>query len=299
MTHTPLPKTSGPAQSALEAAGITHLEQLAEHSEAEIAKLHGMGPKALRILKETLAEHGLRFKEGVQSELSAAGFLMQLKSHASLAQQQAYERYFPGQSQEFIGVRMGQVFALAKAHSQMPLAEIETLLESDIREARAGAVSIMEKSVRGKKTSEERRKALYELYLRRHARINTWDLVDLGAQHVVGAWLADKPRDILYQLAASDFWPERRSALVACFAFVRRGELDDALKLAEMLAEDPEEYVQKAAGWLLRTVGDADRPRLLAFLQQHAARMRRLMLRAAIEKLDKAERARWLAALDE
>ncbi|MCW5877094.1 MAG: DNA alkylation repair protein [Anaerolineales bacterium] len=295
MTQTPLPKTSNPAQSALEAAGIFSLEQLVEHSEAEIAKLHGMGPKALRILKEALAERGLQFKDEGQSELSAAGFLMQLKSHASPAQQQAYERYFPGQSQEFIGVRMGQVFALAKAHSEMPLAEIETLLDSEIREARVGALSIMEKSARGKKTGDERRQALYELYLRRHERINTWDLVDLGAQHVVGAWLVDKPREVLYQLAASDFWPERRTALVACFAFVRRGELDDALKLAERLAEDPEEYVQKAVGWLLRTVGDADPRRLLAFLQQHAARLPRPALRAAIEKLGKAERALWLA----
>ncbi|MCW5877676.1 MAG: DNA alkylation repair protein [Anaerolineales bacterium] len=295
MTHTPLPKTSNPVQSALEAAGISSLEQLTQHSEAEIAQLHGMGPKALRILKEALAERGLGFKDENQSELSAAGFLMQLKSHASPAQQQAYERYFPGQAKEFIGVRMGQVFALAKAHGDMPLAEIEKLLDSNIREARVGAVSIMEKSARGKKTDEARRKALYELYLRRHARINTWDLVDLGAQHIVGAWLVDKPRDVLYQLAASDSWPERRTALVACFAFVRRGELDDALKLAGMLAEDPEEYVQKAVGWLLRTVGDADRQRLLAFLAQHAARLPRPALLAAIEKLDKAERARWLA----
>lgn len=296
MTASNLPKTSNPAQSALEAAGIFTLEQLAQHSESEIAKLHGMGPKALRILKEALAEKGLGFKDEGQNELTTAGFLMQLRTHATPQQRQAYERYFPGQSQEFIGVRMGQVFALAKAHRDMPLAEIEKLLDSDIREARVGAVSIMEKSARGKKTSDERRKALYELYLRRHERINTWDLVDLGAQYVVGGHLVDKPREPLYQLAAADFWPERRTALVACFAFVRRGELDDALKLAELLVADPEEYVQKAVGWLLRTVGDADRPQLLAFLERHAAGMPRPTLRAAIEKLEKAEREKWLKA---
>src|SRR5690606_18698628 len=123
---------------------------------------------------------------------------------------------------------------------------------------------------------------------------NTWDLVDLGAQHVVGAWLLDKPREPLYRLAASDFWPERRTALVACFAFVRGGELADALRLAGQLAADGEDYVQKAVGWLLRSVGDADPAALGAFLDEHAARMSRPALRAATEKLDKAARAKWL-----
>jgi len=88
-----------------------------------------------------------------------------------------------------MGVRMGQVFALAKEFIDMPPEEIEKLLENNVHEVRAGAMSIMDKQARSKKTPESRRKELYDLYMRRHDRINNWDLVDLGAPYVVGGYL--------------------------------------------------------------------------------------------------------------
>ncbi len=102
-----------------------------------------------------------------------------------------------------MGVRMGQVFALAKEFMEMPPGEIEKLLESPIHEARVGAVSIMDFQARRKNTPEARRKELFDIYLRRHDRINSWDLVDRSAPYVVGGYLLDKPRDILYKLARS------------------------------------------------------------------------------------------------
>ena len=102
-----------------------------------------------------------------------------------------------------MGVRMGSLFKLSEDFIDMPPNEIEKLLESPIHEVRAGAVSIMNKQGRSKKTSEIRRKELYDLYLQRHDRINNWDLVDLGAAFVVGRYLFDKPRNILYKLATS------------------------------------------------------------------------------------------------
>jgi len=120
------------------------------------------------------------------TKLTAIEFLKRLKAKASSSERKKYERYFPDSYKEFIGVRMGQVFALAKEFVGMGLDEVEKLLESPIHEVRAGAMSIMDKQARRKQTPESRRKALYDLYLRRHDRINNWDLVDLAAAYVVG-----------------------------------------------------------------------------------------------------------------
>jgi 3-methyladenine DNA glycosylase AlkD len=305
MSLNDLPKTSAPALRALMAHGVTSLKELARHSEAEIANLHGMGPKALRILKDALRERGLQFakapakKTAKTTKAAADGptakdFVAKLKTKATAAQRKGYERYFPNEYKDFIGVRMGTIFAMAKDHIDMPIAEIEKLLDDKIREARVGAVSIMGKAAAAKKVTPERQAELYKLYLRRHDRINTWDLVDLGAQYVVGRYLLDKKRAPLYEMARSRFWPERRTALVATFAFIRNGEVDDAFKIAEMLLRDKEDFVHKAAGWVLRTAGDVDRKRLLAFLDKHAAKMPRVMLRYAIEKLSKVEKVRFL-----
>ena len=173
--------------------------------------------------------------------------------------------------------------------------ELEALLEQPTHEVRALACSIMGKSAAHRRTTAERRTELYDLYLRRHDRIDQWDLVDLAARDVVGGYLLERDRAPLARLAASGFWPERRTALVATFAFLKRGEVDDAFALAETLADDPEPLVQKALGWVLRAAGDLDRDRLTAFVERHAATMPRVALRAAIEHYAKDDRTRILA----
>lgn len=225
--------------------------------------------------------------------MTAEQFIKKLEDYRSDEEREKYKRYFtfgPGTGDEFIGVRMGQVFALAKEFMKMPPDEIEKLLESPIHEIRTGAVSIMDWRARNKKTSEEERKELFDLYLRRHDRINSWDLVDRSAQWVVGAYLFDKPRDVLYELARSKNVWERRTAILATSYFIKKGELDDTFKIAEILLNDGEETIHKAVGWMLRYAGDKDQPRLLGFLNKHAATMPRILLRNSIEKLDKGKR---------
>ncbi len=195
----------------------------------------------------------------------------------------------------FKGVRMGDIFKLGKEFSMMPVAEIERLMESDIHKFRVGALSIMGQCAKGKKCTSERLGELYELYIRRHDRINDWGLVDLAAYYVVGQYLADKPRDILYKLARSaDQW-ERRTAIVATAHFIMKlRQVDDTFAISEILVRDPEKFVQTGVGWMLRTAGDKDRPALLKFLDKHADVMPRLMLRYSIEKLDKDQRDHYL-----
>jgi 3-methyladenine DNA glycosylase AlkD len=194
-----------------------------------------------------------------------------------------------------IGARMGDVFALAKEFAQMPLDEVEILLESPVQEARVGAVSIMDFQARNKRTSPELRKELFDLYMRRHDRINTWDLVDRSAPYVVGGYLFDKSRDTLYQLATSEHMYERRTAIVATYFFIRQGDTADTFKIAEILVDDEHDLIHKAVGGWVREAGKRDPDGLLTFLDRFAATMPRTALRYAVEHLDEAQRDHYLA----
>jgi 3-methyladenine DNA glycosylase AlkD len=190
---------------------------------------------------------------------------------------------------------MGQVFQLAKEFIEMPPAELDRLLDSDIHEVRAGAMSIMDQRTRRNRTPESVRKQLFALYLRRHDRINNWDLVDLGAPFVVGRYLYDRPRDVIYELARSPSLWERRTAIVSTSYFIRQGDVADTFGVAEVLLHNGEDLVQKAVGGWLRAAGGHDRERLAAFLDLRAATMPRTMLRCATEHFDQEERARYRA----
>ena len=223
---------------------------------------------------------------------TAQRFVEELEVYRSPEQREKYQRYFKtGEGDHFIGVRMGQIFALAKEFIEMPPGEIEELLESSVHEVRAGALSIMDKQGRSNKTPESRRKELFDLYLRRTDRVNNWDLVDLGAPYVVGRYLFGKPRDVLWELARSENVWERRTAIVSTSYFIRQGDVNDTFEIAEILLGDDHDLIHKATGGWLREAGKNDRQRLLRFLDGYAA----TMLRYAIEHLDGEQRAHYLS----
>ncbi|GAA1459415.1 DNA alkylation repair protein [Nocardiopsis exhalans] len=232
-------------------------------------------------------------------DLTAEAFLARLDTHRSEEELRKYQRYFrfDADAQDpldyFVGVRMGTVFALAKEFVDMDLDQIEALLESPVHEARAGALRIMEKKARRKGATPEQVGELADLYLRRHDRVNDWDLVDLAAYHVVGRHLRERSRKVLYELARSENPWQRRTSIVATAHFIGHEDLDDTFAIAELLLGDDHELVQKATGWMLRSAGDVDPDRLLAFLDTHAARAPRPLLRAAIEKLPPEQRAHY------
>jgi hypothetical protein len=234
-------------------------------------------------------------------DLTAKSFVQELRKLQSDEELRKIQRYFKSGKGEysegdtFIGVCMGAVFALAKAFMDMSPNEIEKLLEDPVHEVRTGAVSIMDFQARNKKTTPERRKELFELYIRRHDRINNWDLVDRSAQFVVGAYLINQPRDILYQLAVSENIWERRTAIVSTAFFIRKGEVSDTFKIAEILLHDKEDLIHKATGGWIREAGRKFPTRLLEFLDAHAATMPRTILRYAIEHLDKKQKEHYMA----
>jgi 3-methyladenine DNA glycosylase AlkD len=232
--------------------------------------------------------------------MTAEDFIKKLKTLTSAAELKKIQQYFKtgegqyGEGDLFIGVQMGKVFTLAKEFEPMALSEIEKLLESPIHEARTGAVSIMDFQARNKKTTESRKKELFDLYLRRHDRINNWDLVDRSAIYVVGSYLSDKPRKVLYKLARSKNVWERRTAIVSTAYFLKDGDTEDTFKIAELLVKDDHDLIHKAAGGWVRQAGKSDKQRLIAFLDKYAATMPRTMLRYAIEHLDAKQKAHYM-----
>lgn len=227
---------------------------------------------------------------------SAEDFIDRLQDYQSDDEKLKISRLFTGDAADnaVIGVRMRDTFSLAKAFQAMPLAEVARLLDSPYYEARLGAVSILDFKARGNRLSQDERKALFDLYLSKHDRINDWGLVDRAAPFVVGRYLADKPRDILYELARSDDRWRRRTAITAPLYFVRYGTADDVadiIALAELLIADPEQLVNKSVGIALKYVAALDKPALLRFLDKHAQTMPAATYAYAVEKLEPAEKA--------
>ena len=216
--------------------------------------------------------------------------LSKLKTKVDLEKNSRFFRDEGKNSSKVLGVRMGTLFALAKSFSNLDLGEVEKLLENKYYEARMGAVCIMDFQARHKKTTPETKKELFELYIRRHDRIDNWDLVDRSAGYVVGSYLVDRPRSILYRLAKSKNIWERRTAIVSTSYFLRHGDVGDTFTIAEILVDDKHDLIHKAVGSWIREAGKKDKKRLIDFLDSYSAVMPRTMLRYAIEKLEKKQR---------
>lgn len=193
-----------------------------------------------------------------------------------------------GEGDEFIGVRVPAVRALAREFRHAPVEEVEKLLRSPVHEARLLALVLLVNAF--SRADERGRRRIYDLYLSRTAFINSWDLVDVSAPHIVGAWLAERSRAILRRLARSKSLWERRIAILATHHFIRRGDLEDTFALADLLLDDAHDLIHKAVGWMLREAGDRDPAALRRFLKTRHPRMPRTMLRYAIEKFSERER---------
>ncbi len=212
-----------------------------------------------------------------------------LHSHANPEDALFLQRFFktgPGEYAEgdiFIGVRVPMTRKIARQFKDLPLDLTVKLLRSSVHEERLLALVILTERMK-KKESEADKKEIYKLYLSHTEWINNWDLVDVTAEHVVGRYLYDKPRQPLYNLAASkDLW-ERRISIISTFYFIRKGDFEDTLRLAELHLEDSHDLMHKAVGWMLREVGKRDQPTEEDFLRKHYRVMPRTMLRYAIER---------------
>lgn len=202
-----------------------------------------------------------------------------------------------GEGDRFLGVTVPRMRAAVRAYRDLPPAELEVLLASPWHEVRAAALEVMAQQARRARTGDERRRELFDLYLRRHDRITNWDLVDRAARDVVGRWLLSHPDGgaTLDRLARSPVVWERRTAMVATMAYSDAGQVDEVFRVATLLLRDGHDLIHKAVGWLLRCAGDVEAGRLLAFLDGHAATMPRTALRYALEHQPDDVRRHYLA----
>lgn len=197
-----------------------------------------------------------------------------------------------GEGDVFWGIAVPDIRRVAKRNSAAYIEEIRVLLRDEVHECRLCALLVLrEQYVRATAAKKE---FLVNFYLENAGRVNNWDLVDLSAPYILGDWLLNRERSVLFVLAGSKNLWERRIAVVATYAFIRNNDFADTLRLCERLMGDPHDLMHKACGWMLREVGKRDENVLIGFLEKHAKTMPRTMLRYAIERLSPARRQNFM-----
>jgi len=222
----------------------------------------------------------------------------ELKKYSNKEKAKILQRFFKtgrgeyGEGDIFLGVVVPDIRKVAKQYRSLNREETISLLKSPFHEERMLALLILvQQYTQGAAAAK---KEVYESYLNHTRYINNWDMVDLTAGRIVGAYLMDKNKKILYTLAKSNMLWERRIAIISTSHFIANHSFDDTLKIAKILLSDKEDLIHKAAGWMLREVGKRDLKAEEEFLKKHYPRMPRTMLRYAIEKFPERKRQRYL-----
>lgn len=193
----------------------------------------------------------------------------------------------------FLGVSIPNIRKVAKQYASLSLSAVGEILNSIYHEMRLlGAIILVNKM---QKAKEDEQKEIFEFYLSKKDRLNNWDIIDVSAHLIVGVYLLDKDKTILFDLAQSNSLWDRRIAVVATWFFIRKGHLDTTYALCKELLEDKEDLMHKACGWMLREAGKKDQESLTTFIHTYGKKMARTALRYAIEKYTKEERAVFLA----
>ncbi len=194
---------------------------------------------------------------------------------------------------QFIGVKVPTIRALAKKFPALTCNEIQLLIESPVNEERLLALFILTDQY--KQADLQTKKQLYQFYLNNLNHVNNWNLVDASAHLIIGAHLFKNDRKLLCNLAQSTIMWERRIAIIATYYFIRNNELEWTFTIASILLNDTHDLIHKAVGWMLREAGKRNQNTLIVFLDEHAHHMPRTMLRYAIEKFPEDIRKKYLA----
>ncbi|MBP5488367.1 MAG: DNA alkylation repair protein [Bacteroidales bacterium] len=208
-----------------------------------------------------------------------------------------------GEGDKFLGIKVpGTRQAVKECWKELTIADLEECIASEYHEVRLAALLALVEIFKHSKGAK--REQCIQFYLSHTDRINNWDLVDLSCYPLLGVWLLDKDRSLLYDLARNGktIW-EQRIGIVSTMTFIRSGQIDDTFEIADILLHHPHDLIQKAVGWLLREAGKRDQAALEAYLQgvipggDRASRYRsmpRTALRYAIEKFPEPLRQRYL-----
>ena len=200
-----------------------------------------------------------------------------------------------GEGDILLGLTVPVMRKIAKKYLSLPLTTVTKLLKSKIHEERFVALEMM--VMKYEKGNMGEKKSVVDAYVHNLETVNSWDLVDTSAPYILGDYLLDRSRKILYKLAKSKNIWERRVAIVTTYTFIKAGDFTDTLAIAELLLSDSHDLIHKATGWMLREVGNKSEMELKAFLQKHYKAMPRTMLRYAIEKFPPDVRKKYLKGL--
>lgn len=198
-----------------------------------------------------------------------------------------------GEGDVFYGIKVPVLRSIAKQFRDLSLSDLKLLISSKVHEERLIAAFILVDQF--KKGDEKKRKLIFNFYIKNRHGINNWDLVDLSAPQIIGEYLLDKEKDLLYKFAHSNKLWEKRIAVLSTFTFIRNHFFEDTLNICEILLNDKHDLIHKAAGWMLREVGKRDLAAEEEFLQKYYKIMPRTMLRYAIEKFPEKKRKAYLA----
>ena len=197
-----------------------------------------------------------------------------------------------GEGDVFLGITVPQQRKIAKKYPDLNLKQLQNLLSSKIHEHRLTALFVLINKYR--KADEKNKKEIFNFYLQNTKSINNWDLVDASSEHILGDYLLEKNKTILYKLAKSNNLWERRVAIMATFEFIKNNRFQDTLKIAKILLKDKHDLIHKAVGWMLKETGKRDQKTEETFLKKHYQQMPRTMLRYAIEKFPDNKRKFYL-----
>ena len=221
-----------------------------------------------------------------------------LKKQSNPEKAKIYLRFFKtgkgeyGEGDEFLGIKVPESRKIAKEFKNLILSEIQELLNSKVHEERLIALFILTEQYR--KGDEEKKNAIYNFYLKNTKRVNNWDLVDLSAEKIIGAYLMNKDKKVLYKLARSKSLWEKRIAIMSTFHFIKNGLFEITLEIAKILLKDEHDLIHKVVGWMLREIGNRDLTVEENYLKKHYKDMPRTMLRYAIEKFPENKRQAYL-----
>jgi 3-methyladenine DNA glycosylase AlkD len=200
-----------------------------------------------------------------------------------------------GEGDVFLGITVPEQRRIAKRYSGLTSGDLKVLISSTIHEHRLTSLLILIIKYRQANPSEKR--TIFHFYLKNRKNINNWDLVDLSAGHIIGNYLLEKERSLLYKLAGSKNVWDRRIAIIATSVFIKNNDFHDTLQIAEQLINDRHDLIHKAAGWMLREVGKRSLPTEETFLKRHCRKMPRTMLRYAIERFPEEKRQGYLKGI--
>lgn len=197
-----------------------------------------------------------------------------------------------GEGDIFLGITVPELRTIAKKYISLPLKDVEKLLTSKIHEERFISLEIL--AMKFESADEKEKKEIFDFYLKNRKCINNWDLVDNSAHEILGRYLLDKDKSVLYKLAESSSLWDKRIAIITTYRFIANNNFSETLKISEMLLKDKHDLIHKAVGWMLRELGKRDKNVEQNFLKKHYKIMPRTMLRYAIEKFPQHERKAYL-----